>query len=1099
MKRTSLPLQVAAFLWVMVPGLSARAQEQERAMPVVPYGEPVVDETAPAEFAATPETEKPAPAAAPAAGETAVIPVDAPADTAAVPAAPTDPNATQLDSIQVTGSRIRRSDYETSQPVLAINRADIDRTGLTTIGELLQDLPGTGSALNTTINNGGTGATEIDLRNLGSSRTLVLVNGHRWVNGLRSLATSAVDLNTIPIAAIERIEVLRDGASAVYGSDAMAGVVNVILKRDFEGLQGAMQAGVYGEGDGLTQEHSLSWGHSLNLDGRFGGTSSAFGNFSFGDQQDIFAGDRKISEIPKPGTGLTRGSGFLPQGHYLFIPNVQNGLLLGTERCPGLGGDLVQGAFDDPAGTVGAPLQPGQLPRLPITVPPEAAGIPGVQLCNMLYDRGSSALPPYNDYRAFVDGVDQYNFQPDNYLATPLRTYNFFTAFNHRFNDGLNLAVEAMYSKRESEQQAAPQPICVGNLCPIVGGTIPGQPVSYNQATYVPANQPFNPFNQDIGRADPADPTNQALGLVGQGAILRRMSDVGDRLQTQDTPTTFLHFALSDDYDPEFKPGFVAPLLWEVGFSRGESKQTEVLLNQIDMSHLMLALGPVEQCSGDCVPVDFFTGRHSLTKAMRDYLTFDARNRTRQVQDDFYGTASTSISGVPLIAGPIGIAFGFEFRKDSYAFNPDRHARDNTTGGLPQQPTKGVIKAKELFMEFSVPVLADLPFAKELELSLAGRYSDYNTFGSSNNGKLGLRWKPIDDLLVRSSFSSSFRAPDVGNLFLGLASSYPGLADPCVAGDGSPRVQGSDTDINCDADGVPDDVAQNYAQILSPYGGNEDLKPETSHSLTAGLVYSPEAVAGLDVNLDFFQIHLNDFITAPGGDFLLERCYQVAPENRSYCDAISRNPTTQELQSVLNTFQNIARVETAGFDLGVAYTVADTLIPADAGMFRVATEATLTTQYDQITTNGAGEPERDKLVGHYDGTTAYPRWKINPSIQWVRGALSASWNTYIVWHQQENCFDGLTPSLVELGLCSDPDHVDKDGNPDPRNKIGTAARHDVQVGYKLEEHRFDVTFGVQNVFDRDPPITYSSTSTPFNPSDYWVPGQLFYLRARKDF
>jgi iron complex outermembrane recepter protein len=1003
-----------------------------------------------------------------------VVPVRA-ADAEAPPPTARE-RATELDAVEVTGSRIARTDYETAQPILAISREDIDRTGLINIGDLLQDLPGTGSALNTQFNNGGTGATEVDLRNLGSNRVLVLVNGHRWVNGLRSLSTSSVDLNTIPLGAIERVEILKDGASAIYGSDAIAGVVNIITKKNVEGLAVSSQYGQYEQGDGRTQEHNLSYGTSFTTG--LPGTTNFFGNFSYAQSTEVFARDREISRLPRPGTGLTRASSFIPEGRILFVPDVQNAARLGTGKCPGIAGGVVQGALDDEG--------------VPVTVPPQVAMVPGLQLCDLIHIAGAGSNAT-TDYRRFVAGPDSFNFSDISYLATPLKTYSGFTTISHQFGNGFGLNFEGLYNLRKSSQRLAAQPLCVGEICPIIGGQIPGQGISYNQATFAPADHPFNPFGQDVG-SSAEDPTGQ--GLIGTGAILRRVVEIADRDQIQETPTVFARLAAHGDFVLPFSWSALQPFTWEIGYSYGRTKQDNVLAGQIDMQRLMLGIGPTANCTGDCVPVDFFGGQGALTQEMIDYIAFTAYESTEQKQSNLFAGFSTSLNDV-LPAGPLGVAFGFEMRKDDYNFLPDSHAIDGTTSGLPQKPTAGTVEAKEAFMELAVPLYSGVQFFEELELSLAGRYSRYEQFGSALTGKAGLRWKPYQDLLVRTTYSNSFRAPDVGNLFLGQASSYPALVDPCVPGETSPRQDGNNVDQNCSADGVDDSVTQDFLQILSPFGGNEELKPETSNSFTFGVIFAPQYAPGLEVAVDYFNITLKNFITAPGGQFVLDQCYGSDPDARSdYCRFISRNPSNNQLQSVLNLFNNFPRIETTGVDFGVGYSVPT----EEQGTFRFAVDASYLIKYDQFTEDAAGKLEKERQAGTYDGNTAWPRWKINPSLNWSRGPMSASWSAKVVYHVIEPCNDGIPPSLVSLGVCSDPNNVDDTGAPDPQNKIDTAVRHDLQFGYALEEAKLDFIIGVQNALDRDPPISYATQpAIGYNPSDYWIPGRLPYLRLKKTF
>jgi iron complex outermembrane receptor protein len=276
-----------------------------------------------------------------------------------------DKGTTTLDKIEVTGSRIKRADIETSQPIFSLSREDISAQGLTSIGDVIQNLTAGGSALNTTVNNGGNGETRVNLRNLGDQRTLVLVNGKRWVGGTG--LGGAVDLNTIPTAAVERIEVLKDGASTIYGSDAIAGVVNVILRQNFDGAEANAYIGQYDKGDGNRQAYDFTIGTRSD---RF----SAMLGFGYVKEEPVLAGDRYISKEPTYTTGNFYGSGTSPDGRFALCPG-------GYNPAKGVcnGG---QTNFNGRAGT-------------------------------FTYDGAGSAPRPY------VVGKDAYNFAPDNYLVTP--------------------------------------------------------------------------------------------------------------------------------------------------------------------------------------------------------------------------------------------------------------------------------------------------------------------------------------------------------------------------------------------------------------------------------------------------------------------------------------------------------------------------------------------------------------------------------------------------------------------------------------------------------------------------------------------------------
>lgn len=994
--------------------------------------------------------------------------------------------AVKLQAVEVTGSRIKRTDSETSQPVVRLSRKDLERSGSNSVGEILQALPAAGAALNTTFNNGGTGATEVDLRNLGSNRVLVLVDGHRWISGLRALSTNSVDLNTVPFAIVDRVDVLQDGASAAYGSDAVTGVVNIITRKKFRGLNLSAQQGVYEQGDGENGLLSLTGG--TVFDGLFGGQSTSIAaSLSVQNQADIFAGDREISRLPKVNTGLTRGSSFTPEGRFLFVGSPTTTPRFGADSCPGLAGGIAQGLIDDNG--------------VPITLPSQLSQVPaGVNLCDITHVTGAPTGGAAN-YRPFDPINDPYNYALTNYLATPLRTYNAYLSLQHEFMDNLRFTAQGLYSLRQSKQQLAPQPIAFGDIAPVIGGLMPGSLLSYNQATYVTPGHSFNPtsvngqLGQYIGHLDPNDPTNDPtspafLGLNYTGAVLRRMVEGGPRIQEQNVPTRFGRAGFEGSFSL-----FQQVIDWELGYSYGVSSQSQNLYNNYAMDRLQQAVvgnrganddNPynVPLCVAPCVPINFFGGPGTITPEMLAFIRIDEHSNTRQSQGDLYLNLSTTLP-VPLLADDLGVALGVERRYSHYSDNPSIYQINGTTSGLPAQRTEGVVIAREAFVELDLPLLKQLPLAQDLSLNLAGRVSDYDSFGTTQNGKIGGRWKPINDLLLRSSFSTSFRAPNPGELFLSNAGSYPALTDPCAAPE-----DGSVTATNCTADGVSP-YTQTVAQYYSPFTGNTELQPETSHSLTAGLVINPRFLEGFDISADYFRIKVDNYITPPGAQLILDQCYTTT--GRGFCEYISRNPSNGQLLSVLNSYQNFPSLETAGVDFNLNYQLPD-LVPV-LGRFKIAANATFLSSFTQMVASADG-PQRDDSTR--PGVLTLPRWKINPSLQWMKGAYSGSLNTRIIWGVTEGCDDGITPSLSDLGLCSNPDNRDRFGNPDPQNRVHYAWKTDLQLGYNAKAERAQFTLGVQNLFDRDPPIAYSAFANSFDPS-YWVPGRFFYAGIKKDF
>ncbi len=954
--------------------------------------------------------------------------------------------AVSLGKISVTGSRIKRTDYETANPILTIDRDMIERSGVTSLGDLLQDLPVAGSALGTAFNNGGTGAVEIDLRNLGSQRVLVLVNGRRWVNGIRPLSTSSVDLTTIPVSIVERIDVLKDGASATYGSDAIAGVINIITRNDFDGVELRGHYGSFDEGDGIRQNLTASWGGVL-------GQTSLFFDLNYANDKEVFAGDREISREPLFGTGNTRGSIGSPQGTFVFVPDptATNASLIANE-CDRL--ELVSGTVEAETG-------------IPVPVPEELGQLP---LCWLTLRDGATGTSQTDFRRQLPE--DFYNYAPINYLVTPNERTSAYAQINQPLPFGMNFKAELLANRRVSRQVLAEMPLFTGDLLFPPYSTL-----------YVAADQQYNPFGQDLGKAD------DVSGLIGAGAVLRRMVEQGVRDFQQTVDTHRVGFGLNGEFD--LLSRFVS---WEVGATWGKSKNEAVNYGLIDLDHARLALGPAADCAAqaDCVPLNMFggmgpDGTGSITQEMLDYIIYVDEGSQEQELQNYYFTLSTDLVELP--AGPLGFAFGFELREEDYLSVPDPFVQAGRSSTNQQSITQGSVKARELFAELAVPLLSGQPFAENLELSLAARHSDYDAFGSKAVGKLGLRWQPVGDLLVRATASEAFRAPAITDLFLGRAQSYPSIDDPC---DSEARAEDDNADQNCADDGVPDSYTQTLSQLPSDFGGNPDLQPETATTFTAGFVYSPSLIPDLNLAFDWYSIEIEDYITVPGAQYIVDACYRSDPDQRALCDSIDRNASTGAINNILNQFQNFSKLETSGVDLTMDYT-----LPWDQfGNFKIMVDTSYLIDYTQFLPVIGGGFKPEYMVGEYDGGSVvnYPRVKSNAQLIWSFDNMEASWSTRYIHAVMEDCDDGRAPSLVSLGLCSDPD---AEGG--PRNKLDATWYHDVQFTYKLNEFDLDLVIGADNIFDQAPPVGFTSFANSFDVTTYDVPGVFSYLRFVKRF
>ena len=761
------------------------------------------------------------------------------------------------NDIVITGSRIRRNPLDLDAPRVFLDQADIAKTGLNSINDVLQRLPSSGGGLNGKFNNSGNlgnppdgggvgaGAAEIDLRYLGSRRTLVLVDGLRFVNGASASGVpGSVDLNAIPESMIERVEVLQDGASAIYGSDAIAGVVNIITKSHQKGLALSAQLGEFGQGDGKTQNYQLSWGngdtHRLSF--------VVGGNYV--KQGSVSAGDRAISRFPAPyATSCAAGgcSSFLPNGRY-----------------------ALPGFFGTSQTLISAPTD----------------------------------FPTVANFRPFVSPGDRFNFAPYNYFQIPLERYGAFANLKYELADNFHFTVKGLWNERKSKNQAAPLPFGIGpdaGITPVLDGTT------------ISASNPFNPFGVDLVGDDPltAAPNDGNLDF-----ILRRFVEGGPRRFSQKVDTSYL----SAMFDGKFSIGG-HDWYWDVNGVYGHNQAKQRMLGNINSDHLRTALGPLGTCTATpgCVPFNFFGGAGSITPAMMNWVTFIQNDSSKQ--DLWDATANLSGELFELPGGPLGVAMGVEYRELSGRFDPDPVVAAGFSSDIPAGPTKGSYSVKEAYLEVNAPLLKGITGVELLELNGAVRLSDYSLSGSTTTFKGGANWKPIKSLRLRGSYAEGFRAPAIGELFGTLSRFDQTISDPCSNDSTAPQnyLNNATVFANCVAAGVPNDASYQQAnpQISVLVSGNENLKPESSKSWIFGGVFSPEFLPGFSIEVNHYNIKIKGAIQPVDAAITLNNC--VVNNDPAACALVTRSAGSGQLTQIDGTLGNIAGIKTKGIDLNVAY------------------------------------------------------------------------------------------------------------------------------------------------------------------------------------
>ncbi|MCV2360683.1 TonB-dependent receptor [Paucibacter sp. TC2R-5] len=916
--------------------------------------------------------------------------------------------AQQLERIEITGSRIKRIDAETSQPVFSLNREALQATGLTSVGEMIQQISTNGSALNSSFNNGGNGESQVSLRNLGSGRTLVLVNGKRWVGGTG--LGGAVDLNTIPTAAVERIDVLKDGASATYGSDAIAGVVNVILRKSFEGMEFNGYTGQYGKGDGKRQSVDLTIG------GNSGKVRSVLG-MAYVKEDALGAGDRDISAVPVVNTGVTFGSSTIPGGRF----------------------GLCKGTFSSVTGLcTGGESRPGG-----------AAG-------QFTYDPGKVG----NDWRAY-SAKDNYNFAPDNYLVTPQERASVFGRVQYDISDKITASMMAVFNNRKSEQLLA--------AMPIVLGTGPGAG-SIPKTIAISKDSMYNPFGLDVSR------------------VQRRAVETGGRSYKQDVNTSGFNAGLEGSFtmlERDFS--------WDAGATYGRNSQQDTTKGLFNLLAMRSALGPsmldgkgVPTCVSkagdiatrvpDCVPMNLLGGVGSITPGMLGYTSFEAHDLRGSTMSQVYANMSGDLVKLP--AGMASIALGVERRSESGYDRPDALIASGNTTGNARTATDGSYNVKEAFGELSIPLLKGLPFAKMIDLSVATRYSDYSNFGSTTNSKAGLRWQVVDSFMVRGNWGQGFRAPSISELYQGVSDSFPTLGDPCSTTNGGGYAKlTAEQKGRCHAQGVPvGGYDQGNSQIRISVGGNTNLKPESSTTKTLGVVFAPGFLTGFDVSLDWWKIDIKDGIETIGASTILDRC--IKEGQAAFCSAFTRNPGGA-INTLLSAGLNYATTKVEGYDMTINYRLPKTSF----GTFGLVLDST----YMKDFTDSSGE----NRVGKYFNRDNYWRLRSNLNANWSYGDFGATWGARYFGAQTEDC-SRLTGVGLD-NLCSSP----STDTTDATNRIGAVVYHDVSASYRAP-WKGTITLGVNNLFDKNPPISYSTANNSFDPQ-YMIPGRFLYVRYGQKF
>lgn len=951
-------------------------------------------------------------------------------------AAQVTPETTELDRIEVTGSRIKRADVETASPVFVIDREAIKNSGAVTIGEFLQRTPAImGAATNPQVNNGGgAGAATVDLRGLGVNRSLVLVDGRRWI-GTVTNANGAVDINSIPITLVERVEVLKDGASAIYGSDAMGGVVNFILRRQMDQIELSAYTGTSSRGDATTTRFDATMGASNDR-----------GNVMFGvtynKAEAVKAGDRPFSSQPfiiYGGVEAVGGTSRILTGRYVLPRDAAaaSGVNLTDPNC-GTGDNVVVTRIDGESGASGA------------------------------------------DFRCFNNLTDVYNFQADGNLdLTPQERLSLFVNGNYQLGDWAEAFVLGAWTKTRSKFQIAPLPF-------------DGRPAVDNVP--ISADSLYNPFGVDI-----------------TDARLRLRDFIPTRQTSFETDTYQITTGLRGNFGD-------STWSWDAYYSYGRTPQSQSVSGYLYTPSLTAALGPsmIDPATGNpicvgtpgdpttviagCLPINFFGAAPDpgTPEGQAQLAALALINPTiLNTNDNDLKVYSVNATGdlFDLPAGPLSLAVGIERREETASSKSDFLTiipPGQTVCLISQEACtfgdiNGGFDLNEAYLEALVPVLADAPFAQKLNLSLGVRYSDYSNFGSNVSGKVGIEWKPVNDLLLRGTWADVFRAPTIGDLFAPTIPSANTYIDPCNGFTGAPA--GSNQAIACAGVNPNGEFNQSNSQVNSFQIANANLLPEQGTVVTAGFVYSPSWLDGFSATVDFWKVEITDFIVNIPETVLLNQCYNFG----RFCNTFVRD-ANGDVANMFNTIGNFGRLNTEGVDIGLRYAFKE----SPWGKFYWNLDATYLAQYDVELLDGEpssrvgafpGIPQSVGLAGTFvdssgGGFGNFARWRALNDIRWTKGEWNASLTTRYVHHVAE------APDVATL---DNPNYLAK-------RVVPSWMQTDIQLGYHIGGGwDSDIQIGVRNVADKLAPKIYSGFNGTTDMRTYDAVGRFFWMRYTARF
>ena len=1024
----------------------------------------------------------------------------------AMPAIAQDaPAAEETGVIVVTGSRVARPNAESPSPITTVGAEDIKEFGATKIEDLSNSLPQVFAGQSTGVSNGADGTATVDLRGLGPSRTVVLIDGKRLMPGGIGGGAGA-DLNFVPSALISSVDLLTGGASATYGADAVAGVVNFKMNRKFKGLRIDAQYG-FNQHTNNNPVRSIVNSRFTAPEGNVvtGGAYDASMALGSGFDEDrgsfvVYGGYRSetaitqdkydtsictlnpttdaVGNVVTSGPLLCGGSGTPARARFGGLPNPGPR----TQATDGPGGPLLFLDINGDTTTTNT----------------------GTPALNSAFLGGSRTLLNDNTTIPYVGSRDAFNFAPANYFRRPSQRYIAGAFAEYEISPALVPYMDVMFMDYSTQAQIAPSGAFFGQRTVNCNNPLLlANAALANRICLVPGTNLGDPTVNVVGT-----PTQVKVN-IGKRNIEGgpRFNDIG---YNQFRIVTGLKGDISDawSYDAYFQTGQITV---------ANTYRNDVSDARIDRALNVVNVGGVPTCQSvvdgtdpACVPYNVFNAG-GITSAAASYLNIPlvitGKTRETVVQGTIRGDLGKYGIQSPFSDDGIRINLGVEYRTESLATQPDASyiAGDGAGQGGPTLPINGTYNVTDFFGEMGLPIVTDKPFFHDLSLELGYRNSRYNVRGAANQNKadtykIAGNWSPIADLTFRASYNRAVRSPNIGELFLNQSIGLFAGSDPC-AGPAVGGLVNGNTAAQCARTGVTasqfGNLTVNTANQYNQFsGGNLNLRPEKADTFSAGVVLNPKAgiLSGLLVSVDYFNIKVDDAVGTIGSQVILNQC--ILTNDPFLCTKIKRVPVSagaiagslweDEAGFVDNQTINTGTIKTAGVDVNADYrtTIGENKV-------RWQFVGTWLNKYQfQPITNGF---EYD-CAGYYGITCGNP----NPEFRFntnVKFTTADNIGFTFRWRYLSAVKNDVISPDVDLNSPASAPRVD--------DKIPAYNYFDVLFSLPIKDTAV-FRIGVNNVFDKDPPIISQSSLGGFGngntfPGTYDQLGRYVFVNLTADF